>query len=117
MPSPFWPCPTPPLPALPALLARPRPLPSQALNQAISDLQTFSGGGPNKQSSDHSHTVVDSLRSRLKDATQEFRDVLTTRTDSLKAHRERKSMFSAAPEAGASSRQPLFSQPGACGRV
>ncbi|EFN58738.1 hypothetical protein CHLNCDRAFT_48524 [Chlorella variabilis] len=88
----------------------------QALNQAISDLQTFSGGGPNKQSSDHSHTVVDSLRSRLKDATQEFRDVLTTRTDSLKAHRERKSMFSAAPEAGASSRQPLFSQPGACGR-
>lgn len=130
--------------------------PPQALNQAISDLQTFSGGGPNKQSADHSHTVVDNLRSRLKDATQvcgagavggqtdcthcwqcssgcakqrvlrcdfgvshsppsaaqEFKDVLTTRTDNLKAHQERKSMFSAAPEGGAA-RQPLFSQPGA----
>ncbi|KAL4426991.1 hypothetical protein ABPG77_009552 [Micractinium sp. CCAP 211/92] len=85
----------------------------QALNQAISDLQTFSGGGPNKQSADHSHTVVDSLRSRLKDATAEFREVLTQRTDNLKAHQERKSMFSAAPEAGPSSRQPLFGQPGA----
>ena len=88
----------------------------QALNQAISDLQTFSGGGPNKQSADHSHTVVDSLRSRLKDATQEFKEVLTSRTDSLRAHQERKSMFSAAPEgggAGGAGRQPLFSQPGA----
>lgn len=143
-------------------LTRPHPLvlpPPQALNQAISDLQTFSGGGPNKQSADHSHTVVDNLRSRLKDATQvrgagavggqtdcmhfwqcssgcrkqrgcctvtlechtplpppsaaqEFKDVLTTRTDNLKAHQERKSMFSAAPEGGAA-RQPLFSQPGA----
>lgn len=43
---------------------------------------------------------------------QEFKDVLTTRTDNLKAHQERKSMFSAAPEGGAA-RQPLFSQPGA----
>lgn len=51
------------------------PPPPQALNQAISDLQTFSGGGPNKQSADHSHTVVDSLRSRLKDATAEFKEV------------------------------------------
>jgi hypothetical protein len=60
--------------------------------------------------------VVDSLRSRLKDATQEFKEVLTTRTDSLRAHQERKSMFSAAPEgggAGGAGRQPLFSQPGA----
>ena len=85
----------------------------QALNQAISDLQVFSGGGPNKQSADHSHTVVDSLRSRLKDTTQEFKDVLTSRTDSLKAHQERKSMFTARPEGGVASRQPLFSQPGA----
>lgn len=125
----------------------------QALNQAISDLQTFSGGGPNKQSADHSHTVVDNLRSRLKDATQVraqapaarrcllprlcsavahrpphlhppllllpleqvFKDVLTSRTDNLKAHQERKSLFSAAPEGGvgAAARQPLFSQPGA----
>lgn len=40
--------------------------------------------------------------------------VLTQRTDNLKAHQERKSMFSAAPEAGPSSRQPLFGQPGGC---
>lgn len=86
----------------------------QALNQAISDLQTFSGGGPNKQSADHSHTVVDNLRSRLKDATAAFKEVLTQRTDNLKAHQERKSMFSTEPSgSGGPSRQPLFSQPGA----
>ena len=39
--------------------------------------------------------------------------MLTVRTDSLKAHQERKSMFSAEPAAGAAPRQPLFSQPGA----
>lgn len=41
--------------------------------------------------------------------------MLTARTDNLKAHQERKSLFSAAPEggAGAATRQPLFSQPGA----
>lgn len=53
---------------------------------------TWFGFGPthagkkdeNKQSADHSHTVVDNLRSRLKDATQEFKDVLTLRTENLK---------------------------------
>ena len=81
----------------------------QALNQAISDLQTFSAGGPNKQSSDHSHTVIDNLRTRLKDATKEFKDVLTLRTDNLKVHQERKSLFTSTPD----QRQPLFAQPGA----
>jgi hypothetical protein len=38
----------------------------------------------NKQSADHSHTVVDNLRSRLKDATLQFKDVLTLRTENLK---------------------------------
>lgn len=85
----------------------------QALNQAISDLQTFGSGGPNKQSADHSHTVIDSLRSRLKDATKEFKDVLTLRTDNLKVHQERKSLFTAVPQPGAPARQPLFGQPGA----
>lgn len=90
----------------------------QALNQAISDLQTFSGGGANRQSADHSHTVIDALRSRLKDATQEFRTVLTLRTDSLKVHQERKALFTAAPEAGAGAQPPLFAQqqPGEEGR-
>lgn len=81
----------------------------QALNQSISDLQTFSGGGPNKQSADHSHTVIDNLRSRLKDATKEFKDVLTLRTDNLKVHQDRKSLFTSADNRQA----PLFAQPGA----
>jgi len=81
----------------------------QALNQAISDLLTFSAGGGNKQSADHSHTVIDNLRTRLKDATKEFKDVLTLRTDNLKVHQERKSLFTSAPD----QRQPLFTQPGA----
>lgn len=57
----------------------------QGLNMAIADLQRLSGRkDENKQSLDHSHTVVDNLRSRLKDATQEFKDVLTLRTENLK---------------------------------
>lgn len=86
----------------------------QALNQSITDLQTFSAGGSNKQSADHSHTVIDSLRTRLKDATKEFRDVLTLRTDNLKLHQERKSLFTSASEAsGLASRDSIFVQPGA----
>jgi syntaxin 5 len=84
----------------------------QALNQSISDLQTFLGGGHNKQSADHSHTVIDNLRVRLKDATKEFQDVLTLRTDNLKVHQERKSLFTSAADS-TSSRPPLFVQPGA----
>ncbi|PNH04483.1 Syntaxin-32 [Tetrabaena socialis] len=79
----------------------------QALNNAIADLQRVSARSKsddrsNKQVSDHSHTVVDNLRTRLKDATATFRDVLTTRTDSLKHHRERRQLFTSNtdPEAG-----------------
>jgi len=82
----------------------------QALNQSISDLQTFSGGGTNKQSADHSHTVIDNLRTRLKDATKEFKDVLTLRTDNLKVHQERKSLFTSTPD---QRQTPLFGKPGA----
>lgn len=84
----------------------------QALNTAIADLQTLAAGGSNKQSADHSHTVIDSLRTRLKDATKEFKDVLQARTDNLKAHQDRKALFSATPDQGL---QPLFGQPGARG--
>ncbi|GAB4820550.1 hypothetical protein N2152v2_007596 [Parachlorella kessleri] len=81
----------------------------QALNSAIADLQTLAAGGSNKQSADHSHTVIDNLRTRLKDATKEFKDVLTLRTENLKVHQERKTLFSATPDQV----QPLFGQPGA----
>jgi hypothetical protein len=58
---------------------------AQGLNMAIADLQRLSGKkDENKQSADHSHTVVDNLRSRLKDATLQFKDVLTMRTENLK---------------------------------
>ena len=83
----------------------------QQLNDGIGELQRLSargggagggGGGapPSRQAAEHTHTVVDSLRARLKDATAEFKDVLTLRTDNLKAHSERRSLFSAAPDAG-----------------
>jgi syntaxin 5 len=60
----------------------------QGLNLAIADLQRVSGkADANRQAADHSHTVVDNLRSRLKDATQSFKDVLTLRTENLKVCR------------------------------
>lgn len=59
-----------------------------------------------KQSADHSHTVVDSLRTRLKDATQEFKQVLTLRTESLKAHHDRRKLFGSAPDTGLSQLRP-----------
>eukprot|EP00195_Chlamydomonas_chlamydogama_P009820 CAMPEP_0202903424 /NCGR_PEP_ID=MMETSP1392-20130828/24331_1 /ASSEMBLY_ACC=CAM_ASM_000868 /TAXON_ID=225041 /ORGANISM="Chlamydomonas chlamydogama, Strain SAG 11-48b" /LENGTH=309 /DNA_ID=CAMNT_0049590593 /DNA_START=212 /DNA_END=1138 /DNA_ORIENTATION=- len=69
----------------------------QSLNHSIAELQRISARmrDENKQSADHSHTVVDNLRSRLKDATMEFKDVLTVRTESLKHHKERRQLFSA----------------------
>lgn len=72
----------------------------QQLNASIAELQDLSIRRENstKQSSDHSHTVVDSLRSRLKDTTQEFKEVLTTRTESLKTHKNRRQLYSSTPE-------------------
>jgi len=82
----------------------------QLLNSNIAELQRLSARGKddNKQSLDHSHTVVDSLRSRLKDATQEFKEVLTVRTDNLKHHKERRQLFSANADSDAT--VPLLRQ-------
>lgn len=87
----------------------------QALNSAIADLQRLSSRSrdENKQSQDHSHTVVDNLRSRLKDATQEFKDVLTVRTDNLKHHKERRGLFSSNTES--ESTLPLIRPRGSAG--
>ncbi len=75
----------------------------QTLKTAIAELERVSGRTreENKQTMDHSHTVVDNLRARLKDTTLEFKEVLTLRTDNLKAHKSRRQLFSNAPEAGA----------------
>lgn len=84
----------------------------QGLNMAIADLQRISSkkAEDNKQSADHSTTVVNNLRTRLKDATQEFKDVLTMRTENLKVHKERRQLFSSQPDAGAAllERTPLL---------
>lgn len=69
----------------------------QNLNASISQLQGMSHsswGDGNRQSSVHNEKVVDNLRTRLKDTTQEFKDVLTVRSDNLKANRDRRSLFS-----------------------
>ena len=82
----------------------------QALNVGLVDLQNLSAASKatNKQSSSHSHTIVDSLRLRLKDATKDFQNVLQTRKENLERNKARQQQFSsaAAPE-----RQPLFNAP------
>lgn len=83
----------------------------QAMNSSIAELQRLSARSKdphNKQSESHSHTVVDSLRSRLIDTTQEFKEVLTTRTENLKHHKERRQLFSSGTDADAT--VPLLRQ-------
>lgn len=72
----------------------------QQLNAAIADLQNLSVAAPEngRQSGKHTTTVVGSLRSRLKDATQEFKNVLTVRQENLKTHQGRRQLFSALPD-------------------
>lgn len=84
----------------------------QQLNNAIAELQRLSGKAKdeNKQSLDHSHTVVDNLRSRLKDTTQEFKEVLTLRTENLKVHQHRRQLFSNTPDASVTT--PLLTRQG-----
>ena len=68
-----------------------------ALNAAIEDLQrTRSEGSTNKQTTQHSATVVDNLKTRLMDTTKEFKDVLTIRTENLKVQKNSQHRFSSA---------------------
>ncbi|KAK9916837.1 hypothetical protein WJX75_007635 [Coccomyxa subellipsoidea] len=72
----------------------------QALNVALVDLQNICAASrsANKQSSSHSHTVVDNLRLRLKDTTKEFQNVLQVRKENLEKNKARQQQFSSAPE-------------------
>ncbi|PPR89549.1 hypothetical protein GOBAR_AA31137 [Gossypium barbadense] len=69
-----------------------------ALNSAVVDLQLFCNsrneGGVSSDTSSHSTTVVDDLKSRLMNTTKEFKDVLTMRTENLKVHENRRQLFS-----------------------
>lgn len=71
-----------------------------ALNMALSDLQTLQNleiaeGNYSQDRVVHSTTVCDDLKGKLMGATKELQDVLTTRTENIKAHENRKQIFSA----------------------
>ncbi|KVI01310.1 Syntaxin/epimorphin, conserved site-containing protein [Cynara cardunculus var. scolymus] len=71
-----------------------------ALNAAVVDLQLVCNSQNESEnvSSDtttHSTTVVDNLKTRLMSTTKEFKEVLTMRTENLKVHENRRQLFSA----------------------
>ena len=57
--------------------------------------RTRERGEANKSASDHSVTVVDTLKNRLATATKTFKETLTTRQANIKAGEERRAMFGA----------------------
>ncbi|KAH9320234.1 hypothetical protein KI387_022003, partial [Taxus chinensis] len=70
-----------------------------ALNVAFSDLQALQSsqiddGNCSKDSATHFTTIVDDLNGRLKGITKELKDVLITRSENLKAHDNRRQIFS-----------------------
>ncbi|KAF5736588.1 hypothetical protein HS088_TW14G00733 [Tripterygium wilfordii] len=71
----------------------------KALETALSDLQTLQSmeiadGNYSEDRAVHSTTVFDDLKGRLMGATKELHNVLTTRTENIKAHENRKQIFS-----------------------
>ncbi|XP_021295634.1 syntaxin-31 [Herrania umbratica] len=70
-----------------------------ALNMALSDLQTLQNmeiadGNYSEDRVVHSTTVCDDLKGKLMGATKHLQDVLTARTENIKAHENRKQIFS-----------------------
>ncbi|KAL1300958.1 hypothetical protein HN51_045577 [Arachis hypogaea] len=71
-----------------------------ALNSAVVDLQLLcnsrnESGNVSADTTSHSTTVVDDLKTRLMSTTKEFKEVLTMRTENLKVHENRRQLFSA----------------------
>ncbi|XP_074581566.1 syntaxin-32-like [Curcuma longa] len=69
------------------------------LNSAVVDLQLLcnsqnENGNMSRDTSSHSTTVVDNLKNRLMNATKEFKEVLTMRTENFKVHENRRQLFS-----------------------
>ncbi|XP_009770611.1 syntaxin-31 [Nicotiana sylvestris] len=69
------------------------------LNVGVSDLQTLqdmevADGTHSKDRVVHCTAVCDDLKTRLMAATKSFQDALTTRTKNMKAHEDRKQIFS-----------------------
>ncbi|XP_071732774.1 syntaxin-31 [Rutidosis leptorrhynchoides] len=70
-----------------------------ALNVDISDLQTLQNieiadGNYSQDRVVHNTTVCDDLKNKLMGATKKFQDVLTARTENIKAHENRRQIFS-----------------------
>uniref|UniRef100_A0A1J3D6L8 Syntaxin-31 n=1 Tax=Noccaea caerulescens TaxID=107243 RepID=A0A1J3D6L8_NOCCA len=70
------------------------------LNMALSDLQTLQNmeiadGNYSQHKVVHYTAVCDDLKTRLMGATKQLQDVLTTRSEHMKAHENRKQLFSA----------------------
>lgn len=71
------------------------------LNMALSDLQTLQnmeiadGSSYSHDKAGHYTAVCDDLKTRLMGATKQFQDVLTARSENMKAHENRKQLFSA----------------------
>ncbi|KAK1297990.1 Syntaxin-31 [Acorus calamus] len=70
-----------------------------AINVALSELQVLQTteidlGNCSNDRVVHATTICDDLKSRLMGTTKQFKDVLTTRTENLKAHENRKQIFS-----------------------
>lgn len=71
-----------------------------ALSAAVADLQHLrdsqnESGNISRDTSSHSTTVIDNLKNRLMSTTNEFKDVLTMRTENMKVHEDRRKLFSA----------------------
>ncbi|KAL6131581.1 hypothetical protein ACLB2K_069955 [Fragaria x ananassa] len=69
------------------------------LDVALTDLHTIQNmeiadGNYSQDNVVHSTAVCNDLKSRLMGATKKFQDVLTTRTENIKAHENRKQIFS-----------------------
>uniref|UniRef100_A0A1J3EMY4 Syntaxin-32 n=1 Tax=Noccaea caerulescens TaxID=107243 RepID=A0A1J3EMY4_NOCCA len=93
-----------------------------ALNTALLDLQAVRSsqndeGNVSKDTTIHSATVVDSLKTRLMDTTKEFKDVLTMRTENMKVHENRRQLFSSNASKESTNpfvrQRPLASRPAA----
>ncbi|GFQ00194.1 syntaxin-31, partial [Phtheirospermum japonicum] len=83
-----------------------------ALNITISDLQTLQNmeiadGNYSGDRVVHLTAVCDDLKNRLMNVTKQFQDVLTTRTKNIKAHENRKQLFSKVVSRESPLKQPL----------
>ena len=84
------------------------------LNQQIAALEQYkkdqkASVSANRQSEEHSNSVVVSLQSKLASASTSFKDILEVRTSNMQAQRERRNQFSSSatsaliPDLGTSS--------------